>query len=61
MAEPRLVDEWLKKAEEDYQFAASVLETSAFYAQILKRHFTVGFFSLDLSPMCVERGYWLPF
>lgn len=34
MAEPRLVDEWLKKAEEDYQFAASVLETSAFYAQI---------------------------
>ena len=34
MAEPRLVDEWLKKAEEDYQFAASVLENSAFYAQI---------------------------
>ena len=34
MAEPRLVDEWLKKAEEDYQFAASVLEHSGFYAQI---------------------------
>jgi HEPN domain-containing protein len=34
MAEPRLIDEWLKKAEEDYQFAASVLEDSTFYAQI---------------------------
>ena len=34
MAEPRLVDEWTKKAEEDYQFAASVLEDSTFYAQI---------------------------
>jgi HEPN domain-containing protein len=34
MAEPRLIDEWLKKAEEDYQFASSVLESSAFYAQI---------------------------
>jgi len=34
MAEPRLIDEWLKKAEEDYQFAASVLEGSTFYAQI---------------------------
>ena len=26
----------------------------------LKRHFTVGFFSLDLIAMCVEHGYWLP-
>jgi HEPN domain-containing protein len=34
MAEPRLIDEWLKKAEEDYQFAASVREDSTFYAQI---------------------------
>jgi HEPN domain-containing protein len=34
MAEPQLVDEWIKKAEEDYQFAASVLEDSTFYAQI---------------------------
>jgi hypothetical protein len=28
--------------------------------KILKRHFTVGFFSLDLIAMCVEHGYWLP-
>ena len=28
--------------------------------KILKRHFTVGFFSLDLSAMCVEHGCWLP-
>jgi HEPN domain-containing protein len=34
MAESRLVDEWLEKAEEDFQFAASVLEDSTFYAQI---------------------------
>jgi HEPN domain-containing protein len=34
MAEPRVVDEWIKKAEEDYQFASSVLEDSTFYAQI---------------------------
>jgi HEPN domain-containing protein len=34
MAEPRVVGEWVKKAEEDYQFAASVLEDSTFYAQI---------------------------
>jgi len=34
MAETRVVDEWVKKAEEDYQFAASVLEDSTFYAQI---------------------------
>jgi hypothetical protein len=32
MAEPWLIAEWLKKAEEDYQFAASVLEDSTFYA-----------------------------
>ena len=34
MAESQLVDECLKKAEEDYAFAASVLEDSTFYAQI---------------------------
>lgn len=34
MADSRLVDEWLEKAEEDYAFAASVLNDSAFYAQI---------------------------
>jgi HEPN domain-containing protein len=34
MAELQLVGEWIKKAEEDYQFAASVLEDSTFYAQI---------------------------
>jgi HEPN domain-containing protein len=34
MAESRLVSEWLRKAEEDFQFAASVLEDSTFYAQI---------------------------
>jgi len=34
MAEPGLINEWLEKAEEDFQFAASVLEDSTFYAQI---------------------------
>ena len=34
MAEPRLVNDWLKKAEEDFGFASSVLEDSTFYAQI---------------------------
>jgi HEPN domain-containing protein len=34
MAEPGLVKEWLEKAEEDFQFAASVLEDRTFYAQI---------------------------
>ena len=34
MAEADLVDEWLEKADEDFQFAASVLEESPFYAQI---------------------------
>ena len=34
MAEPRVVDEWVNKAEEDHQFASSVLEDSTFYAQI---------------------------
>lgn len=34
MADSRLVDEWLKKAEEDLGFASSVVEDSSFYAQI---------------------------
>jgi HEPN domain-containing protein len=34
MAEPRLINDWLKKAEEDFGFASSVLEDSTFYAQI---------------------------
>ena len=34
MAESRLVDEWLEKAEEDFGFASSVLGDSSFYAQI---------------------------
>ena len=34
MAEFRLVNDWLKKAEEDFGFASSVLEDSTFYAQI---------------------------
>jgi HEPN domain-containing protein len=34
MAKSLLVGEWLEKAEEDFQFATSVLEDSTFYAQI---------------------------
>jgi HEPN domain-containing protein len=34
MADPRLVSEWLEKAEEDFGFAISIIEDSTFYAQI---------------------------
>jgi len=34
MADPLLVSEWLEKAEEDFEFAVSVIEDSTFYAQI---------------------------
>lgn len=34
MADPRLVSEWLEKAEEDFEFAISVIEVSTFYGQI---------------------------
>ena len=34
MADPQVIGEWLKKAEEDLEFAISVIEESAFYAQI---------------------------
>jgi HEPN domain-containing protein len=34
MAEERLIREWLEKAEEDFEFALSVIDQSSFYAQI---------------------------
>lgn len=34
MADPRVISEWLQKADEDFEFAASVIEESIFYAQI---------------------------
>ncbi len=34
MADPKIVKEWLDKADEDLQFAISVIEDSTFYAQI---------------------------
>jgi HEPN domain-containing protein len=34
MVDPRVISEWLKKADEDLEFATSVVEESTFYAQI---------------------------
>jgi len=34
MADPKVVEEWLAKADEDLEFAVSVIEDSLFYAQI---------------------------
>lgn len=34
MADPKLIREWLQKADEDLGFAASIIEDSPFYAQI---------------------------
>lgn len=34
MADPRVIMEWLKKADEDFEFAISVIDESTFYAQI---------------------------
>ena len=34
MADPQIINEWLNKADEDFDFADSVLEDSTFYAQI---------------------------
>lgn len=34
MAKPQVIREWLNKADEDFDFAESVLEDSTFYAQI---------------------------
>jgi len=33
MADPKLIQEWLQKADEDLGFAASIIEDSPFYAQ----------------------------
>jgi hypothetical protein len=32
MADPKLIQEWLQKADEDLGFAASIIEESTFYA-----------------------------
>lgn len=34
MADPKVIEEWLAKADEDLEFAVSVIEDSEFYAQI---------------------------
>jgi len=34
MADSQIISEWLKKADEDLEFAISVVEDSCFYAQI---------------------------
>ncbi len=34
MADPQIVKEWLKKADEDFNFASSIIADSTFYAQI---------------------------
>ena len=34
MADAQVIREWLKKADEDFEFAVSVIEESTFYAQI---------------------------
>ena len=34
MVDPQIIREWLRKADEDIDFAASVIEDSNFYAQI---------------------------
>ena len=34
MADQKLIQEWLQKADEDLGFAASIIEDSTFYAQI---------------------------
>jgi len=34
MVDSQVIREWLKKADEDFEFAVSVLEDSTFYAQI---------------------------
>ena len=34
MVDPQIITEWLNKADEDYEFAVSIVEDSTFYAQI---------------------------
>jgi len=34
MVDPQIISEWLKKADDDFEFACSVIDDSPFYAQI---------------------------
>lgn len=34
MVDPKIINEWVKRAEDDFKFACSVIEDSPFYAQI---------------------------
>ena len=34
MVDPQIIHEWLKKADDDLEFACSVIDDSPFYAQI---------------------------
>ena len=34
MVDPQIIAEWLQKADEDFDFACSVIDDSPFYAQI---------------------------
>lgn len=34
MVDPQIIEEWLQRADEDFEFACSVIEESSFYAQI---------------------------
>ncbi|MBW2368480.1 MAG: HEPN domain-containing protein, partial [Deltaproteobacteria bacterium] len=34
MPDPKIIKEWLKKADEDFDFASSIIKDSTFYAQI---------------------------
>lgn len=34
MVDKKVIQEWLEKADEDFEFAASVIDSSIFYAQI---------------------------
>lgn len=34
MVEPQLIDEWIKRADDDFNFAASLVDDSPYYAQI---------------------------
>ncbi len=34
MVDPQVIGEWIRKADEDFEFAVSVIEDTTFYAQI---------------------------
>lgn len=34
MVDHQIIVEWMKKANEDFEFAASIIDDSSFYAQI---------------------------